>query len=299
MQRLEVSGAVRPIYGSLGVKRLTRSWDTVCLNTACILLGIDSCKFWTVSSGILRHSSWKTSSSCLRDDGRRNLLLKLISKIDHSVWIIFTSGNYAGQGRCRSASSWCLNQDWTLLAVCMGELSCWEIASLSGNNIWTIGKITWNVHVVTGSNSTIQSNYRTSIIPRYCPTHHRSVSMFHSWNQAFRIIDFLGRFPNINSAWWEQREGRLVWPWYVAPFVRRPRFIIITPSFSLFTFVFSNQRFSNCSCTVDVGFMKLSSGSFYAISVFNLTVEFCCHLCCSSSVSFGHNALQCAAIPFT
>ena len=26
MQRLEVSGAVRPIYGSLGVKRLTLSW---------------------------------------------------------------------------------------------------------------------------------------------------------------------------------------------------------------------------------------------------------------------------------
>jgi len=29
MQRLEVSGAVRPIYGSLGVKRLNRSQTTV------------------------------------------------------------------------------------------------------------------------------------------------------------------------------------------------------------------------------------------------------------------------------
>ena len=27
MQRLEVSGAVRPIYGTLGVKRLIRSWQ--------------------------------------------------------------------------------------------------------------------------------------------------------------------------------------------------------------------------------------------------------------------------------
>ena len=27
MQRLEVSGAVRPIYGSLGVKRLSQGWQ--------------------------------------------------------------------------------------------------------------------------------------------------------------------------------------------------------------------------------------------------------------------------------
>jgi hypothetical protein len=34
--------------------------------------------------------------------------------------------------------------------------------------------------------------YRTSRIPRYCCTnYHRSTSMFHSWNQAFRITDFL------------------------------------------------------------------------------------------------------------
>ena len=33
MQRLEVSGTVRPIYGSLGVKRLTRSSCPTALNT--------------------------------------------------------------------------------------------------------------------------------------------------------------------------------------------------------------------------------------------------------------------------
>jgi hypothetical protein len=31
MQRLEVSGAVRPIYGSLGVKRLSHSEKCLCL----------------------------------------------------------------------------------------------------------------------------------------------------------------------------------------------------------------------------------------------------------------------------
>jgi len=31
MQRLEVSGAVRPIYGSLGVKRLTNNAQYICI----------------------------------------------------------------------------------------------------------------------------------------------------------------------------------------------------------------------------------------------------------------------------
>jgi len=41
MQRLEVSGAVRPIYGSLGVKRLINlqllggDWWAECWNTSC------------------------------------------------------------------------------------------------------------------------------------------------------------------------------------------------------------------------------------------------------------------------
>ena len=53
--------------------------------------------------------------------------------------------------------------------------------------------VTWRVHVVTGSNSTTQSNYGTSRIPKYCfSDRHRSAFVFHSWNQAFRILGFLG-----------------------------------------------------------------------------------------------------------
>jgi hypothetical protein len=56
-----------------------------------------------------------------------------------------------------------------------------------------------NVHVVTGSDPTIHSNYKTSRIPIYCcPNDHRSASMFHSWNQALGIIGFFGRSPKIN-----------------------------------------------------------------------------------------------------
>ena len=145
---------------------------------------------------------------------------------------------------------------------------------------------TYTLHVIIGSNSTIQSNYRTGRISRYCcPNHHRSGSMFHSSNQAFRIKGFFGRFPNINPAWcWEQREWRLIWPHNVFPVIRRSDFMIIKPSFSPFSVVFSSQTFSNCSSTVDVGFLKLSSNCFYGNKTFKINIHFCCHFCCSSII---------------
>ena len=131
-------------------------------------------------------------------------------------------------------------------------------------------------------------------MPKYCcPNLHRSATIFHSWNQAFRIMGFLGRSPNINPAWcWEQSEGRLSWPYYVFPPIRRPGFMIITPYFSHFSVVFSNQRFGNCSPTVNVGFVKLPSDFFFN-RVLKMSIEFCCHLCCNSTVIFRHSPLQC------
>jgi hypothetical protein len=58
-------------------------------------------------------------------------------------------------------------------------------------------------------------------------------------------------------------------------------FMIITLFFSV---VVSNQRFSNRSCTTDVGVLKLSSDSFCRNRVFNMNTEFCCHFCCSRSM---------------
>jgi hypothetical protein len=84
------------------------SWATTGCNTSCILLGIDSCKFWIVSCGILYHSS----SSCLTDD-EGNLLLTLLSKTDQSDSMIFKLGNCASQRRCWSASSCFSNKDWS------------------------------------------------------------------------------------------------------------------------------------------------------------------------------------------
>jgi hypothetical protein len=56
------------------------------------LPGMDSYKFWTVSSWILYYSSWRTSSSCFRDIGGGNLFLTLVYKTDQSVSVLLKFG---------------------------------------------------------------------------------------------------------------------------------------------------------------------------------------------------------------
>jgi hypothetical protein len=68
-------------------------------------------------------------------------------------------------------------------------------------------------------------------------------------------------------------------------------FMVMTPSFTHLSITFSNQRFSNCSPTVDVGMVKLMSGSFYGNRVFEMNIQFYCHLCCRRSVFFRKKIL--------
>ena len=104
---------------------------------------------------------------------------------------------------------------------CMGK-SSWKIASLLGNNTWTTG-CTWLPKISTQSLAVIRPCTGAANARYCCPNHHRSGSMFHSWNQAFRIIGFLGWCPNINPAWClEQHEGWLIWPYHVFPIIRWP-----------------------------------------------------------------------------
>jgi len=51
----------------------------------------------------------------------------------------------------------------------------------------------------------------------------------------------------------KNREGRLVWPNYVFSVIRRQVFIVITPHFSPFSVVFSNQGLKMqlcCGCWI-------------------------------------------------
>ena len=105
---------------------------------------------------------------------------------------------------------------------------------------------------------------------------------------------FFERFSNISPAWCcQQCEGLLIWPYYIFPTIRHTGFTIITTYFSLFSVAFIYQRLSSCSCTVDVGFVKLSSDCFCGNSVFKMNVEFYRHICCSSFMIFRHSPLQC------
>jgi hypothetical protein len=69
-------------------------------------------------------------------------------------------------------------------------------------------------------------------------------------------------------------------------------------SFAHLSFPFSNQRFSSCSPTVDVGFVKLTSDSFCGNSDLKMNIQFFCHLCCSRFVIFRNNPSLCTTISF-
>jgi hypothetical protein len=51
-----------------------------------------------------------------------------------------------------------------------------------------------------------------------------------------------------------------------------PGFMVVTPLSTHLSITFSNQRFSNCSPTVDVGFVKLTSDSFCGSKAFKMSI---------------------------
>jgi hypothetical protein len=89
-----------------------------------------------------------------------------------------------------------------------------------------------NVHVVAGSNSTIQ---KTSRIPRYCAKIITDlpacfiVGTKHSGQQASLGILQTQTRPDHGK----QHKGWLIWPYYIIPVTRHPGFMIITLFFSL------------------------------------------------------------------
>jgi hypothetical protein len=89
-------------------------WEPKPPGTLWITLGLLRDTF--ASSEILYHSSRRTSSSCLRDDGGGNMCVNLHSKTDHSGSMTFKSGDCGGHGWCWRASLCSSNEDWTLLA---------------------------------------------------------------------------------------------------------------------------------------------------------------------------------------
>jgi hypothetical protein len=97
-------------------------------------------------------------------------------------------------------------------------------------------------YILPCSNSAMKGNNGTNRIPWYCcPNRHRTSLMFHYWNQAFRIVGFLGCSPNVNSSWYkEQCEGWLIWPYHMFPLVWYASFMVMTPLFTHLSITFGN-----------------------------------------------------------
>jgi hypothetical protein len=141
----------------------------------------------------------------------------------------------------------------------MGALSSWKTSSLFGNNVWIMG-CTWLPNLSTCSLAVIRP-WRLILGPTDIAAQTIAESppplVFYWWNQAFRIVGFLGCSPNVNSSRCrEQREGRLIWPYHArvsSCLMSRLYGRDGTPSFThLRSITFSNQRFSSCSPAVDV-----------------------------------------------
>jgi hypothetical protein len=80
-------------------------------------------------------------------------------------------------------------------------------------------------------------------------------------------------------------------------------FMVVTPSFTHLSITFSNERFSNCSPTVDAGFVNLTSDIYCRNRVFTLNIQFrspvnCAAVLCSSSVIFLNKPSKCTTISF-
>jgi hypothetical protein len=94
-------------------------------NTASVFLGMDSHKFWTVSSGSLYHFSWSywrwksVPHSSLRN------WREWFS--DVQIWWLCWPG--------KMLKFTFMLFDWTVPAVWMGTLSSWKTAWLFGNNV--------------------------------------------------------------------------------------------------------------------------------------------------------------------
>jgi hypothetical protein len=139
--------------------------------------------------------------------------------------------------------------------------------------------VTWTFHVVTGSNSTCQSNYRNSRIPRYCcpnqtdPPPCFTVGSRHSGSQAS-----LGVRPNVGNS----VKGQIA-------YFRSSDVQVLSPSHHLFRLlvlfsVIGGLAIAALPCMLDVWSCRWI---VFVKTVFKTGTEFC-HLCCSSpAVTFA------------
>jgi hypothetical protein len=185
--------------------------------------------------------------------------------------------------------------------VWMGTLLSWKIASLIGNNVWIMG-CTWLPNLSTYSLAVIRP-WRVimgpqNTVPQYCCLkHHKTSPVFHCWNQAFRIVGFLGCSSNVNSSWCrKQREGRLIWSVQLSDVQVLWSWHHRLRIWALLSVV---RGLAFAALPWIVGFVKLTSDSFVETGLRDeYSVLLSCRLCCSISMIFRNNPSQCSTIAF-
>jgi hypothetical protein len=146
----------------------------------------------------------------------------------------------------------------------MRALSFWKTSSLFGNNIWIMG-CTWLPNLSTYSLAVIRSwgvimgpteCYITILLPK--PSHNLP-----------RVSLLEPGIPDCRFPWMFSK--RHIWPYHArVSNCLMSRFYAVTPSFTHLSIAFSNQGFSCCSPTVDVGFVKLVLNSLCGNRVFKM-----------------------------
>jgi hypothetical protein len=156
-------------------------------------------------------------------------------------------------------------------------LFSWKTASLLWNNVWIMGCIWlpnlpwWVIMGPTEHFTTILLPKPSQNLPCVPPCEECTSDCRLSWVFLNRKLFPMG----VGNSVKEDSSARIT---RAFPVVWRPGFMVVEPSFTHLSIIFGNQRFRNCSPTVDAGFLKLRSDSFWGNRVFKMNIQFCCSL---------------------
>jgi hypothetical protein len=163
--------------------------------------------------------------------------------------------------------------------VWMGALLSWETASFR-NNVWIMG-CTRLLNLSMYSFAVIRP-WRITIGPTEChdtvaqtitePPPCFVVGTRHPRLQASLGVLETYTLPDVGNC---VKDDAFTVVWC-------PGFMVMTPSFTHLSITFNSRRFSNCSRTMDFGFVKLTSDSFCGNWV--IKIQFCCPVTCAGVV---------------
>jgi hypothetical protein len=158
-----------------------------------------------------------------------------------------------------------------------GALSSWK-TSLFWNNTWIMG-CTWLPNLSTYSLAVIQP-WRVIMGPtEYCTKPSQNLPCVSLLEPGIPDCRLPWLFYN-RKLFLMQETARKTTHLTISrtfPVVWCPGFMVVIPSFMHLSITFSNQRFRNCSPTVDAGYVKLTLDSFCESRV-KMNIQFCCHL---------------------